>query len=89
MKRDWDNSFFNYIKIKWSTEVSHNFLKGKLTYIYSSLYRLIDTWCQDTTLKKTFPIEKLDLTWNKQTNFNKLCPLSPPKNVENFRTLFG
>lgn len=34
-------------------------------------------WCHDTLLEKIFSIEKLDLTWNKQTNFYKLCPLSP------------
>ena len=31
--------------------------------------------CQDTTLKKMLSIEKLNLIWNKQTNFNKLGPL--------------
>ena len=29
-------------------------------------------FCHDTTLKKILSIEKLNLTWNKQTNFNKL-----------------
>ena len=31
--------------------------------------------CHGTTLKKILSIEKLNLTWNKQTNFNKLGPL--------------
>lgn len=39
--------------------------------------------CHDTTLKKSFSI---NLTKNKQTNFNYLCPLSTPqKSVENFK----
>ena len=42
---------------------------------YSSLYRSMHFWCHDTTPKKIFSIEKLNLTWNKQTNFNKLGPL--------------
>ena len=29
----------------------------------------------DTTLKKILSTEKLNLTWDKQTNFNKLGPL--------------
>ena len=33
-------------------------------------------WCHDTTLKKILSVEKLNLTCNKQTNFNKLSPLS-------------
>ena len=33
-------------------------------------------WCHDTTLKKIFSIEKLKLTWNRQTNSNKLDPFS-------------
>ena len=39
--------------------------------------------------KKKNSIEKLNLTWNKQTNFNnnKSCPLSSPKRVENFKPL--
>ena len=32
--------------------------------------------CHETTLKKIFSREKLNLTWNKQTNFHKLGPLS-------------
>ena len=33
--------------------------------------------CNDTTVKKNIKmsIEKLNLTWNKQTNFNKFGPL--------------
>ena len=34
-----------------------------------------------------FSVEKLNLTWNKQTNLNKLYPLSLPKSVENFKPL--
>ena len=30
-------------------------------------------------MKKVLSIEKLNLTWNKQTKFNKLCPLFNPK----------
>ena len=31
--------------------------------------------CHGTTLKKILLIEKLILTWNKETNFNKPGPL--------------
>ena len=31
--------------------------------------------CHDTNLKKILSIENLNLTWKKQTNFNKLGPL--------------
>ena len=48
--------------------VSYNF---KTTLDYSSLYRSIYFWCQETTLQKIFPIEKLILVWNKQSNSNK------------------
>ena len=35
--------------------------------------------------EKLFLIEKLNLTWNKQANLSKPCPLSPPqKSVEIF-----
>ena len=37
--------------------------------------------------EKVFSVEKLNLTWNKQTNLNKLYPLSLPKSVENFKPL--
>ena len=47
-------------------QVSCNF---KVPVDYRSLYRY-------DTLKKIFPTEKLDLTWNEQTNFIKLCSLS-------------
>ena len=35
----------------------------------------MDFLCHGTTLKKILSIEKLNLTWNKQTNFNKRGPL--------------
>ena len=73
MKRGWSNPFFNYIKINWRMWVSYSF---KVAFDYSLLYLSIHFWCHDTTLKKIFSIEKLNLTWNKQTNFNKLDPLS-------------
>ena len=53
-------------------QVLYNF-KGSLDY--SSLYRSVLFSCHDTTRKKIFSIEKLNLTWNKHTNFNKLGPL--------------
>ena len=31
--------------------------------------------CHDTTVKKILLIEKVNLTWNKQANFNKPGPL--------------
>ena len=36
---------------------------------HSSLIRSIYFWCYDTTLKNIVSIEKLNLTWNKLTNF--------------------
>ena len=37
--------------------------------------------------EKLFLIEKLNLTWNKQANLSKPCPLSPPrKKVRKFLT---
>ena len=33
----------------------------------SSLYRSIYFWGHDPNLKKTFPIEQLNLTWNKHS----------------------
>ena len=65
--------FLNYIKIKWDTWVSYS-LKAVLDY--SSLYRSMHFWCHGTTLTKMLLIEKLNLIWNKQTNFNKLGPFS-------------
>ena len=55
----------------------------------SSLYRSIYILCHDTTLKTylfklLFLIETLNLTWDNQTNFNKLCPLLPQQNVWKF-----
>ena len=45
-------------------------------FLYSnwirSNYRPMHFWCHGTTLKKIFSIEKLNWTWNKETNFNKL-----------------
>ena len=79
IRRGWDILFFNYVKIKWSTWVSYSF---KAAFDYSSLYRSIHFWCHDTTLKKIFSIWKLNLTWNKQTNFNKLGPLSRVFQIE-------
>ena len=73
MKRDWKIPFFNHIKIKWSTWVSYSF---KAAPDYSSLYRSMHFWFHDTTLMKIFSIEQLNLTWNRQTNFTKLRPLS-------------
>ena len=73
IRRGFDISFFNYIKIKWSTWVSYSF---KVDFDCSSLYRSMYFWCDDTTLKKVFSREKLNLTRNKQTNFNKLGPVS-------------
>ena len=35
-------------------------------------------------LEKIFPIEKLNLTWNEQTNFITLCPLSNPQRLYSF-----
>ena len=69
MKRGWGISFCNYIKMKWSTWVSYSF---KAALDYSLRYRSMYFWCHDTTLKKILLIEKLNSTWNKQTNFNKL-----------------
>ena len=73
MKRGWDIPFFKYINIKWSTWVSYSF---KAALDYSSLYRSMYFWCHDTTPKKVFPIEKLNLAWNKQTKFNETGPIS-------------
>ena len=56
---------------------------------YSSLYRSRYFWCCNTTLQKKNSIEILNLTLNKQTNFNKLCPLSYPRSVENCKPPFG
>ena len=70
MKR---HSFFNNIKIKWSIKVSYGF---KTALDYSSLYRPLYFWCHAPTLKNVLSIEKLNLTWNNQTNFSKLSPLS-------------
>ena len=72
MKKGWVIPIFTYIKIKWSRWVSYSF---KAALDYSSLCRLMHFWCYDTTLKKIFSIEKLNLTSNNQTNFNKLGPL--------------
>ena len=37
------------------------------------------SWCYS---EKIFSIEKLKLIWNKQANFNKICPLFPQKTCE-------
>ena len=59
------HSFFSYIKIKWSTWVSLSF---KAALYYSWLYRSIHISCHDTTLKKIFSIEKLNLVgWGEWT----------------------
>ena len=71
-KRDCGIHFFNYIKIKWSTWISYIF---KAALYYSLLYRSMHFWCH-VTMKKVFSIESLNLFWNKQTNMNKLGPLS-------------
>ena len=52
--------------------VSYSF---KAALDYSSLYRSMHFLCHDATLKKIFLIKALNLTWNKQANFNKLGPL--------------
>ena len=72
-KRGWNIPFFNYVTIKCSIWVSYSF---KAALVFSSLYRSMHFWCHDTALKKILSIEKLNLTWNKQTNFNKLCSFS-------------
>ena len=69
IKRSWDISFSNYIEIKWRMWVLYS---SKAALNYSSLYRSMHFWCHDTTLKKILSIKKLNLTWNKQTNFKKL-----------------
>ena len=68
--------FSDILRSNKAQEVSYNF---KAALDYSSLYRSIYFWCHDTTLKTILSIEKLSSTWNKQTNFKKLCPLSPLK----------
>ena len=66
--------------------VSNNFI----TVLDCSLfYRLRYFFFYYITLKKVFSAEKLNLTWNKQTNFNKPCCLSPPhqkKSMEDFES---
>ena len=66
--------------------VSYHF---KAVLDYGSLYKSIYFWFDDTTLQKIFSINKTNLTWNKQKqkNFNKLCPLSPPPSQKNVRKM--
>ena len=52
------SAFFNYIKIKRVNEV-HIILR-EFRNIYSSLYRSVYVWCNDTTLNKIFSIEKFN-----------------------------
>ena len=73
IRRGWDILFLNYFKIKISMWVSYSF---KAAFFYISLSRSMHFWCHDSTLKKIFSKEKLNLTLNKQTNFHKLGPLS-------------
>ena len=65
---------FSIILRKNDTHEFHIVLKPALDY--NLLYRSIHFWCHDTTLKIISSIEKVNLTWNKQTNFKKLDLLS-------------
>ena len=49
MKRDWDISFFNYIKIKQIVWFSYSF---KATFDYSAIFSTMYFRWYDTTLKK-------------------------------------
>ena len=52
--------------MKWGLWISYSF---KTALDYCSLYRSMHFWCYDITLKKILSIEKLSLTWNKQTHY--------------------
>ena len=83
---------FDYIELKESMGVSHNF---KTALDHNSLYRSIYLWCHHTILKKNV-FNRWIITWNKQVNFNKHCPTPPPpppphhpsQNSEKFQTSY-
>ena len=72
MKRGWDIHIFNH-KMKWSPWVSYSFKAALHDF---SLCTSMHFWCHGIILKKILSIEKLSLTWNKQTHCSKLGPLS-------------
>ena len=75
MKRGCNSPSFNW---RWNKAFEFHIYNFYAAFDYSSLHRSIYFWSKDTTLKKCFSTEKFNLTWNKPTDFNKLCLLSPP-----------
>ena len=63
-----------YLKIKWLLTHFVALVSFSVSWKHQETVGSMHFWYQDTNLKKSLLIEKLDLTWNKQINSNKLGP---------------